>query len=353
MKRFPEKRGGLAWIEDFWRDLQLAARALLRSPGFALTAIATLTLGLALVASTVAVVNAYLIRSMPYPAADRLHHVIYAPVGQPEPRGITALDWSTLNDVIDVADSSIPARFFLREGAEMQTLGGMRVSRGSLEALGVRLESVQARYVAELRPVLVAASVAAALVLLIVGANVAILTLLRALRRQKELAVRVALGAGRRHIARMLLAEACLVCGIAFAGAVALTTAMLRAAAPIIEERLGRPALLGVYGVTAYSVQQREREIAIRMALGATGTAVVRTIVSGGAAVLTVGLAFGFFAAIGSARLFASHIHGLPVRDIPTLLLAAAMVALAGLLATWWPARRAARIDPMAILKSE
>jgi hypothetical protein len=125
-------------IEHFWRDLQLAPRSLRRSPGFALTALTTLTLGLTLVASTIAVVNAYLVRSMPYPAADRLHHVIYAPVGQPEPRGITALDWTTLNDVVEVADSSVPARFFLREGSEMRTLGGLKVSRGSLEALGVR-----------------------------------------------------------------------------------------------------------------------------------------------------------------------------------------------------------------------
>jgi putative ABC transport system permease protein len=112
-------------------------------------------------------------------------------------------------------------------------------------------------------------------------------------------------------------------------------------------------AFLGVYGVTAYSVQQREREIAIRMALGATSAAVVQKIISGGAAVLVTGLAFGLFAAIAAARLLASHIHGVPLRDVPTLLVTGSFVAAAGVLATWWPARRAVGIDPLTILKSE
>jgi len=53
-----------------------------------------------------AVVNAYLIRSLPYPAADRLYHVIYAPPGRPEPRGMALIDWPSLAEVVDVADTS-------------------------------------------------------------------------------------------------------------------------------------------------------------------------------------------------------------------------------------------------------
>src|SRR5262245_30341611 len=64
-------------LEDFRRDLGFAIHSLRRSPGFAVVAVASLALGLALVASTLAVVNAYLIRSMPYPSADRLFRVTY------------------------------------------------------------------------------------------------------------------------------------------------------------------------------------------------------------------------------------------------------------------------------------
>jgi putative ABC transport system permease protein len=106
---------------------------------------------------------------------------------------------------------------------------------------GVRLESVHAHYVREVRPVLVGVTVAAALVLLIVVTNIAVLMLLRSLRRQKETAVRVALGAEPHRIARLLFAEAALICGIALAAGVAVTTITLRALGPQIEARLGRP----------------------------------------------------------------------------------------------------------------
>jgi putative ABC transport system permease protein len=356
-----------ASVAPLGNDLSLAWRALRRTPGYAVVAIATLALGLALVASTLALVNAYLIRALPFPASHRLFHVIYAPVGQPEPRGLTALDWRGLSDVVEVADSTIPARFSLREGGSFEVFSGLQVSAGSLEAIGVRvvqgrpfsaeefkagaeqvalishemwrdrlggdpqivgkqlragggnpgdpiasyrilgvlppefhsvrdyargiahilvplrvpmrtylirlregvppayaeqrltdvargiatsvppgwggikLESVQARYVAGLKPVLTAVSVAAGLVLLIVVANLSVLTLLRALRRQKEIAIRVALGANRRDIARLLLAEAALVCGCALGVALVSTTLVLRLWGPVIEARLGRP----------------------------------------------------------------------------------------------------------------
>src|SRR6185436_2268751 len=89
---------------------------------------------------------------------------------------------------------------------------------------------------------LYALTVAAGLVLVIVCVNVAVLMLLRAMRRQKEVAVRVALGAERRHIVRMIVAETCLISGAALALGLALTSFTLRLLAPIIETRLGRGA---------------------------------------------------------------------------------------------------------------
>jgi len=111
---------------------------------------------------------------------------------------------------------------------------------------GVRLESVHAHYVRDVRPVLVGVTVAAALVLLIVVTNITVLMLLRALRRQKETALRVALGAEPHRIARLLFAEAALICGVALAAGVAVTAITLRALGPQIEARLGRPVPGGV-----------------------------------------------------------------------------------------------------------
>src|SRR5688572_28330421 len=80
---------------------------------------------------------------------------------------------------------------------------------------GVQLESAHERWIGGLRPVLFGITAAVILVLVIVCANVAVLMLLRSMQRQKEVAVRLALGSGWRHIARMLLAETTLLCAAA------------------------------------------------------------------------------------------------------------------------------------------
>jgi putative ABC transport system permease protein len=114
---------------------------------------------------------------------------------------------------------------------------------------GATLESVHERYVAELRPLLLGVTACASLVLVLVCINVAILILLRALRRQKEMAVRVALGAERRHLLRLLLAEATLISAVSLGLALALTALVVRRFAPLIETELGRPPPAGPAGI--------------------------------------------------------------------------------------------------------
>ena len=116
---------------------------------------------------------------------------------------------------------------------------------------GVRLESAHWRYVGQLQPVLVGVTVAAGLVLVVVCANLAVLMVLRTMRRQKEIAVRTALGAERRHLARMLVAEGVLLCSAGLTLGLMLTRWLLGALAPVIETELGRSA---PHGTTAIAV---------------------------------------------------------------------------------------------------
>ena len=83
-------------------DLRAAVRALVSERGFAAIAVSTLSASLALAVVILTVVNAYTLRSLPYPAADRLYRVDYAMPGQ-LPRGLEGLDWPALDDVVEVS----------------------------------------------------------------------------------------------------------------------------------------------------------------------------------------------------------------------------------------------------------
>jgi predicted permease len=351
-------------------EVRFALRSLRKTPGFTFVAVASLAVGLALAAATLAMVNAYSSSSLPYPAADRVYHVRYAPPGPYEPRGMTDIDWQALGDVVEDTISPASATFHVMDDGSVKTFRGLRVPPGFIRGLGVQavigrtfmpeeyeqgaeevavighelwrgrfgsdpqiigrrflvnrdelaeqteslrivgvlppgfwfgrdssatadvltplrsrvriymarlregvpvayaekriteaarsvgsdfrpgwagveLESVHDRYVAGIRPVLIGVSIAVGIVLVLVCANVAVLTLLRAMRRQKEVAVRVALGAGRKHIVRMLAAEAFLICGAALMAGLALIGMTLRLLTPLVEAQLGKPPPAG------------------------------------------------------------------------------------------------------------
>ena len=112
-------------------------------------------------------------------------------------------------------------------------------------------------------------------------------------------------------------------------------------------------ACVGVYGVMAFSVTERTREIGIRMALGAQTGNVVGMVLRRGVVLTVVGLLIGLTCSVGLARLMASLIFGVSAVDLRTF--AGVSVALVGvaLLASWLPARRAARVDPLISLRCE
>jgi ABC-type antimicrobial peptide transport system permease subunit len=112
-------------------------------------------------------------------------------------------------------------------------------------------------------------------------------------------------------------------------------------------------ACLGLYGVTAYSVSRRTREIGVRMALGATRRRVLGTILSGALLQVVIGFTIGVPLALAAARVLAQELYGVSMRDPRVLAIAVIVLSLCAALAALIPARRAALMDPQQALRME
>lgn len=110
---------------------------------------------------------------------------------------------------------------------------------------------------------------------------------------------------------------------------------------------------IGIYGITAWSVARRTREVGLRMALGARPGDVLRMMVRQGLRLTLTGLALGGAATLALGRLLRGWLYGVGPADPPALLGAAALLGSVALAACWLPARRAARADPVAALRAE
>jgi predicted permease len=112
-------------------------------------------------------------------------------------------------------------------------------------------------------------------------------------------------------------------------------------------------ASIGVYGLTAYSVTQRTREIGVRVALGAARRDVLRLVIGQAMRLASAGAVAGLLAAAAATRLLASLLVGVRPLDPPSFLGGAALFGVLALVASWLPARRAARVNPVEALRAE
>jgi ABC-type antimicrobial peptide transport system permease subunit len=111
--------------------------------------------------------------------------------------------------------------------------------------------------------------------------------------------------------------------------------------------------MFGLYGVVAYSVSQRTREIGIRMALGAPRKSVFHLILNEAGRLTAIGVTVGLVCSGLAASLMRGLLFGIQSWDVPTLAAVAALLAVSALLASYIPARRATRVDPMVALRYE
>jgi predicted permease len=111
--------------------------------------------------------------------------------------------------------------------------------------------------------------------------------------------------------------------------------------------------VVGLYGVIAYSVSQRTREIGVRMALGAQRGAVYQMVIRQAGRLTAVGIGIGLVCAVGASLLMRSVLFGVAAWDVPTLAAVAVMLGVASLAASFLPARRAASVNPCDALRAE
>ncbi len=112
-------------------------------------------------------------------------------------------------------------------------------------------------------------------------------------------------------------------------------------------------AALGLYGILAYAVEQRIREIGVRVALGAGNREIFRLILGNGMRLALVGIVVGVPAALALTRLMGGVLSGISGTDPVTYIAVVAMLATSALLASYLPARRATRLDPIVALRTD
>jgi ABC-type antimicrobial peptide transport system permease subunit len=251
--------------------------------------------------------------------------------------------------------------------AEMDTISAalMQAYPKEYSAAGVILTPIREQLLGRASTSLYILLGAVSFVLLVACANLANLLFARSMTRGREMGVRSALGASRGRVVRQLLIENCLL-AIDPTQPLSRVTPLDRYVSLSVQGRrfamimIGTFAaialllsLTGIYGVTAYSVAQRTREIGIRMALGAQRRQVLGRLLPEGLLLIFCGAVLGMAASAGLMRFLASMLFEVKATDPSTFFVVATLLVAVAALACWIPARRSTKIDPMVALRYE
>ena len=112
-------------------------------------------------------------------------------------------------------------------------------------------------------------------------------------------------------------------------------------------------AMVGLYGVIAYSTSQRTQEIGLRVAIGAQRADIVRLVLVEGTRLAVIGIVVGLGGAYWSTRLLSAFLYQVTATDVTAFAGSAAALLIIAMIATYLPARKAARVDPMTALRAE
>jgi len=112
-------------------------------------------------------------------------------------------------------------------------------------------------------------------------------------------------------------------------------------------------AVIGLYGVLSYAVAQRTSELGVRFALGATPGEVLRLVIGSGLRLTTAGVVIGVVVGAAAARTMSGLLFGIETFDLAAFTIAVVTLLLVALIASYVPARRASRVDPVVALRSE
>jgi len=110
-------------------------------------------------------------------------------------------------------------------------------------------------------------------------------------------------------------------------------------------------AAIGIHGVLSYTVAQRRHELGIRVALGATPDRVTNLVLGQGMRLTVAGLVIGVLAALGLTRVLATQLYGVSATDLTAFAAVIPVLGAVALLATWLPARKAVRLDPLEAMR--
>jgi putative ABC transport system permease protein len=112
-------------------------------------------------------------------------------------------------------------------------------------------------------------------------------------------------------------------------------------------------AVVGVYGVMSAAVAQERREIGVRLALGANGATIARMVLARGSRLLLAGTAIGLIGSVAAGRWLSGQVWRVPAFDPVAFGMVSLLLLAIGLAACYWPARRAARIDPLTVIRGD